>query len=118
MSDDRRVWITGIGLVTAAGIGLDAFREALRRARSPIRAVDRFDASAFRSRVAAQVDDFDPAARSGWSVLVVGTAEEIVHPHELEAARDLGLEPWAGEVRDRFVRIRPTRVSGRRVSPS
>jgi 3-oxoacyl-[acyl-carrier-protein] synthase II len=61
-TDRRRVWVTGIGVVTAAGIGLDAFRAGLRRATSPIRAIDRFDASAFRSQVAAQVDDFDPAA--------------------------------------------------------
>jgi 3-oxoacyl-[acyl-carrier-protein] synthase II len=61
MSTDRRVWITGMGVVTAAGTGLEAFRDGLRQGRSPIRAVDRFDASAFRSRVAAQVDDFDPA---------------------------------------------------------
>lgn len=61
-ADRRRVWITGIGVVTASGTGVDAFRAGLRRATSPIRAVDRFDASAFRSRVAAQVDDFDPAA--------------------------------------------------------
>ena len=57
----REVWITGIGVVTAAGIGIDAFRTALRAGRSPIRRVDRFDPSAFRSKVAGQVDDFDPA---------------------------------------------------------
>lgn len=57
----RRVWITGLGVITAAGIGLDAFRAGLRQATSPIRVIDRFDASAFRSRVAAQVDAFDPA---------------------------------------------------------
>jgi 3-oxoacyl-[acyl-carrier-protein] synthase II len=62
MSRGRRVWITGIGVVTAAGIGLEPFRHGLRLGQSPIRAVDRFDASAFRSRVAAQVDDFDPGA--------------------------------------------------------
>jgi len=59
-AERRRVWITGLGVVTAAGIGLDAFRAGLRRAKSPIRAIDRFDASAFRSRVAAQVDAFEP----------------------------------------------------------
>src|SRR5919204_5601140 len=58
----REVWITGIGVVTAAGIGIDAFRAALRAGRSPIRRVDRFDPSAFRSKVAGQVDGFDPAA--------------------------------------------------------
>jgi len=60
--DRRRVWITGLGIVTAAGIGVEAFRAGLRQGASPIRAMDRFDASAFRSRVAAQVDAFDPAA--------------------------------------------------------
>jgi 3-oxoacyl-[acyl-carrier-protein] synthase II len=61
MSPPRTVWITGIGVVTAVGTGLEAFRAGLREGRSPIKAVDRFDASAFRSRVAAQVDDFEPA---------------------------------------------------------
>jgi len=59
-AERRRVWITGLGVVTAAGIGLDAFRAGLRQAASPIRAIDRFDASAFRSQVAAQVDTFEP----------------------------------------------------------
>jgi 3-oxoacyl-[acyl-carrier-protein] synthase II len=58
----RRVWITGIGLVTPIGTGIDPFHEGLRAARSPIKRIDRFDASAFRSQVAAQVDDFDPLA--------------------------------------------------------
>ncbi|HVL53693.1 MAG TPA: beta-ketoacyl-[acyl-carrier-protein] synthase family protein, partial [Vitreimonas sp.] len=58
----RRVVITGIGPVTACGTGTGAFRAGLREGRSPVRAIDRFDASAFRSQVAAQVDDFDPLA--------------------------------------------------------
>jgi 3-oxoacyl-[acyl-carrier-protein] synthase II len=62
MSERRRVWITGIGLITAIGTGVEAFRAGLRAGRSPIKRVDRFDPSAFRSQVAAQVDDFDPLA--------------------------------------------------------
>ena len=62
MSDGRRVWITGIGVVTAIGTGVVAFRAGLRAGRSPVRAIDRFDPAPFRSRVAAQVDDFDPLA--------------------------------------------------------
>ena len=32
----REVWITGIGVVTAAGIGIDAFRTALRAGPSTV----------------------------------------------------------------------------------
>jgi len=60
MTARRRIWITGIGLVTPIGTGVDAFRAGLRRATSPVKRIDRFDPSPFRSQVAAQVDDFDP----------------------------------------------------------
>lgn len=60
--DRRRIWITGFGVITAIGTGLPAFRAGLRAARSPVRRIDRFDPSPFRSQVAAQVDDFDPLA--------------------------------------------------------
>jgi 3-oxoacyl-[acyl-carrier-protein] synthase II len=56
----RPVWITGIGIVTPIGTGVAAFRAGLRAGRSPVKPIDRFDPSPFRSRVAAQVDDFDP----------------------------------------------------------
>ncbi len=56
------MWITGIGVITAIGTGVAAFRAGLRAGRSPVRRIDRFDPSPFRSQVAAQVDDFDPLA--------------------------------------------------------
>jgi 3-oxoacyl-[acyl-carrier-protein] synthase II len=56
----RRVAITGLGPVTAAGIGVDRFWEGLRAERSPIRRVTRFDATPWRSRLAAEVNDFQP----------------------------------------------------------
>ncbi len=58
----RRVWITGIGPLTAIGTGNDAFRAGLRTGVSPVKRIDRFDPSPFRSQVAAQIDDFDPGA--------------------------------------------------------
>ena len=74
-------------------------------------------AAALNRTVAFEIDEYDVSARTGWSVIVVGTAEEVVAPEELTRVRALGLEPWAGEVRDRFVRIRAEEVSGRRVDP-
>lgn len=62
MTARRRVWITGIGIITAIGTGRDAFRAGLRAGHSPVKRIDRFDPSPFRSQVAAQVDDFDPLA--------------------------------------------------------
>ena len=62
MTERRRIWITGLGMITAAGTGLEAFRSGLRAGRSPVERIDRFDPAPFRSQVAAQVDDFDPVA--------------------------------------------------------
>jgi 3-oxoacyl-[acyl-carrier-protein] synthase II len=58
----RRVFITGIGIVTPIGTGVDTFRAGLREGRSPVKRIDRFDPSVFRSQVAAQIDEFDPLA--------------------------------------------------------
>ena len=55
---DRRVAITGLGVVTPAGIGIDALWEALlegRRAVGPIRA---FDASGFPCRIGGELEGF------------------------------------------------------------
>jgi 3-oxoacyl-[acyl-carrier-protein] synthase II len=57
-----RVAVTGIGPVTAVGTGVDPFWEGLRRQRSPIRRVTRFDASQWKSRIAAEIDDFEAEA--------------------------------------------------------
>src|SRR6185503_4295347 len=62
MTTRRRVWITGVGPITAIGTGRAAFRAGLRAGCSPIKRIDRFDPSPFRSQVAAQIDDFDPLA--------------------------------------------------------
>jgi 3-oxoacyl-[acyl-carrier-protein] synthase II len=56
----RRVAVTGIGAVTPIGIGAEGLWQGVLANRSAVRAVDRFDASPFPSRVAAQVDGFRP----------------------------------------------------------
>ncbi len=55
----RRVVVTGVGPITASGIGREAFWEGLQGGVSPIGPITRFDASPFRSRLAAEIDDFD-----------------------------------------------------------
>ena len=58
----RRVVITGLGPITASGIGTERFWEGLRSAVSPVGPVTRFDASPFRTTIAAEANDFEPTA--------------------------------------------------------
>jgi 3-oxoacyl-[acyl-carrier-protein] synthase II len=58
----RRVVITGIGAITPIGTGAEDLWSGVLANRSAVRPIDRFDASAFPSRIAAQIDGFDPAA--------------------------------------------------------
>jgi len=56
----RRVVITGLGAVTPIGSGKDGLWEGVRAGRSAVRRVTRFDASTYRSQVAAEIPNFDP----------------------------------------------------------
>ncbi len=59
MTDRRRVVITGIGPITPIGIARDGLWAGLRRERSAVRTITRFDPEMFRSRNAAEIDDFE-----------------------------------------------------------
>ena len=54
----RRVVITGIGAVTPIGSTVDGLWEGLRREKSAVASVTRFDPSIFKSHNAAEVNDF------------------------------------------------------------
>ena len=58
----RRVVVTGLGVVSPVGVGVDAFWGALTRGVGGIRPIARFDASPFATRIAGEVHDFDPLA--------------------------------------------------------
>ena len=58
----HRVVITGIGALTPVGSGAEGLWAGVLRGRSAVRRVTRFDASSFRSQLAAEIDDFDPHA--------------------------------------------------------
>jgi 3-oxoacyl-[acyl-carrier-protein] synthase II len=57
---ERRVVITGIGAVTPIGVGVEGLWEGLRARRSTVGPITRFDPEPFRSRIAAEVNEFDP----------------------------------------------------------
>lgn len=54
----HRVAVTGIGIVSPLGTGVDAFWEALLAERVAVAPLTRFPVDGYRSRLAAQADDF------------------------------------------------------------
>jgi nitroimidazol reductase NimA-like FMN-containing flavoprotein (pyridoxamine 5'-phosphate oxidase superfamily) len=70
-----------------------------------------------RAREAAfEIDGIDAGGRTGWSVVILGVAEEVTNTSELRRLEKLGLEVWAPGPRTHWVRIRARTVSGRRIA--
>jgi 3-oxoacyl-[acyl-carrier-protein] synthase II len=60
MQKRNRVVVTGMGVLAPNGIGLEAFWDSLVAGRSGVGPITRFDASAFKSRIAGEVKGFEP----------------------------------------------------------
>jgi 3-oxoacyl-[acyl-carrier-protein] synthase II len=60
VAERRRVVVTGIGAITPIGISREGLWDGLRAGKSAVRPVTRFDASIYRSQIAAEVADFNP----------------------------------------------------------
>ncbi len=67
-----------------------------------------------RALVAFEVDAIDPASATGLSVVVIGRATRL-RPAEQSRHVDAPA-PWASGPRHALIRIRPTRITGRRLS--
>ena len=68
--------------------------------------------------VAFEVDVIRPLYNADWSVVVQGTAVEIVDPGELELLQRGPLEPWGAPEAEHWVRITIEDIYGRRVPDS
>jgi nitroimidazol reductase NimA-like FMN-containing flavoprotein (pyridoxamine 5'-phosphate oxidase superfamily) len=66
-------------------------------------------------KVAFEIDDIDSAAREGWSVLVQGPVHHVESDAERASVLEAGVETWPGGDRELFLRIVPSRITGRRI---
>lgn len=73
----------------------------------------KLDAAFFKKVAAFEIDGWDSAFETGWSVVVKGLVKAVDATPEME---ELGLKPWAGPGRDDWVRLRPDEVTGRKIS--
>jgi nitroimidazol reductase NimA-like FMN-containing flavoprotein (pyridoxamine 5'-phosphate oxidase superfamily) len=109
-----------VGFISADGIMMLPVNFAVTRKSIIFRtAPDTLLALYADAPVSFEVDRFDEALHEGWSVLVHGHAHKVTDERDVKHLEDrTHLEPWAPGARDVYVRIAPTRISGRRIQPS
>ena len=97
MTSQRRVAITGLGVIGSVGIGRDAFWSALMAGRSGIRPVGAFDASALPVRIAGEAPDFNPRdhIRQRKALKVMARDIQLAAACAAQAADDAGLAAGA-----------------------
>ncbi|MFD3733699.1 pyridoxamine 5'-phosphate oxidase family protein [Streptomyces sp. NPDC058632] len=82
-------------------------------------APDSVPAAAVGSDTAFEVDHMDEAMSQGWSVLAVGPARLVTDPDGIRRLNENAhTAPWAGDEREMWVSIRPTSLTGRRITPA
>src|SRR5579875_3583726 len=106
-------------LISPGGIGRIAYAGRFGLAVLPVNYKWHDGAIVFRTAehsVAFEIDDIDLAGRRGWSVLIQGPAHHVTEA-ERASAIQAGVEPLAPGKRELFVRIVPSRITGRRIGP-
>jgi hypothetical protein len=76
-----------------------------------------FAAAVADTVVAFEVDRVDEALHTGWTVSFIGRAHLVTRPDEIERLTALGVTPWAGSDRNRFIRVITQIIRGRRIVP-
>src|SRR5690348_15456463 len=94
----RRVAITGLGIISPVGIGVDAAWRNIVEGRSGIGRITRFDATGFPSQIAGEVKGFDVTKYlSGKEARRYDTFIHYGLVATMEAVKDAGLEGHQGD---------------------
>ena len=71
--------------------------------------------AARHGRVAFECDGIDPLYHTGWSVVIMGHAEQVTQPSDVARLLRLPLGPWCPGAKPVWLRIRPGTITGRRI---
>lgn len=94
MKFDRRVVITGVGVVSPNGLGVPVFWDSILAGRCVARKVEGFDASHFPTTFACEISGYNPTDH--YSSKEIKRMDRFVHVALLaasEAVKDSGLDP-------------------------
>ncbi len=109
----RRVVITGMGAVTALGVGIAQFCDALRAGRSGIRPLERVDGTRLRFSNGAEVSGFSPTDHFTEKQLdQIDRFAQLGVVAAREAVRDAAVE-WTPELRERTAVITGASLGGK-----
>jgi nitroimidazol reductase NimA-like FMN-containing flavoprotein (pyridoxamine 5'-phosphate oxidase superfamily) len=72
-------------------------------------------AATLMPEVAFEIDGVDEAGKEGWSVVFHGRGREPASLEESVQLDEIDLEPWVDAPKSRWLLIRPSRVTGRRI---
>ena len=72
-----RVVVTGMGVISALGVGLDKFWDGLKAGQSGIRKIESFDTSGFTTQIAGEVPDFQ--AEDYIDKKLVKRSDRVIH---------------------------------------
>jgi 3-oxoacyl-[acyl-carrier-protein] synthase II len=105
MAEDikKRVAVTGIGIVSAFGLGRDEFWEGVSTGRCAIGEVSLFDTAAYRTHIGAQVGEFYPQVHFMPKQLArMSRCDQLGVIAAREALEDSGMTPYKDKDNTRF----------------
>ena len=91
MSNGRRVAITGLGALSALGVGVPALWKGLLAGRSGFRRIERFDPSTLLVPIAAELPEFTPPVLEGGQIELLDRFSQFALVAASEAYEDASL---------------------------
>jgi 3-oxoacyl-[acyl-carrier-protein] synthase II len=104
MNNDRRVVITGLGVMTPVGNDVETFWSNLKNGVSGIHTIDAFDTTAYNCKIGGQVRNFDPKAffKNPKDIRRTDRFSQLAMAASKMAIEDSGIDVANLKRRDRF----------------